>query len=70
MGNAFSREKEMITFLRHDKKNSNSDEKFSGKETQKSQSFFITNFLSLFFEEEVLKNLKQVNSEKLQVPHQ
>ena len=53
-------------------KKSASDTKFSGKKTQKSQCFFITNFRSLFFEEEedVSKNLKLKHAEKIQVSHQ
>ena len=53
-------------------KNPISDEKFSGAKRRKSQSFVITNFRCLFFFEEEYgsKNLKEINSEKLQVSHQ
>ena len=52
-------------------KKSASDKKFSGKKNaEKPVFFFITNFRSLFFEEEdVSKNLKLKNAEKLQVSH-
>ena len=40
-------------------KNSNSDEIFSGKETQKSQFLYNEFYKSFFFEEEISKNINK-----------